>query len=220
MWQKAYEDLKNHNFVIVAVAEDTPEAARPFIEAATPTYVSLIDPDHHVAALFNMVNVPEAVWIDDNGRIVRPAENAGWADGFRQRNRTTGEMPSEAADLMARTKQVYMDAVCDWAVQGAMSRHVLDATVARTEMRRPNEDVALAQAHFRLGCHLQRHGDESGALKHFEEARRLHPESWNIWRQTFTRNEQNFASGPEFWARIDALGDRAYYPRPKIDGMP
>jgi hypothetical protein len=43
------------------------------------------------------VNVPTAVWIDETGRIVRPAEPAGAADGFRTMNPTTYEMPEEAA---------------------------------------------------------------------------------------------------------------------------
>ena len=47
------------------------DAARPFIEAAAPSYVSLIDRDHHLADLYNMVNVPQGVWIDEAGRIVR-----------------------------------------------------------------------------------------------------------------------------------------------------
>jgi AhpC/TSA family len=220
VWQKLYEDLKDRNFTIVAVAMDEPRAARPFIEAAAPSYVSLIDRDHHVAALYGMVNVPEAVWIDEGGRIMRPAENAGWADGFRRRNRTTGEMPSDAAELMVRSKQVYIDAVRDWVVNGAASRHVLGPDAARQQLRVANDDIALAQAHFRLGRHLESLDRKADAARHFEEARRLHPDSWNIWRQTFGRNELGFASGPEFWARVDALGSRKYYPPANIEGMP
>ena len=50
---------------------------------ARPTYPCLIDRDHHVADLYNLVNVPQAVWIDEHGRIVRPPETAGSTDGFR-----------------------------------------------------------------------------------------------------------------------------------------
>ena len=71
-------------------------------------------------------------------------------------------------------------------------------------------------------CREARHeaGRDDDALSHFEEARRLHPDSWTIWRQTAERNEQGFAAGPDFWARVDALGERRYYPRPDIEGMP
>ncbi len=220
MWQKVYEDFKDRGFTIVSVAMDTPEAARPFIEASKPGYLTLIDRDHHVSALYNMVNVPEAVWIDETGRIVRPPENAGWFDGFRRRNRVTGEMPEQDAQLMARAKTVYMDAVRDWAANGAASRHVLDAAAMSRQLRKPNDDIALAHAHFRLGGHLLQSGKDDAARHHFEDARRLHPESWNIWRQTHSRNELGFASGPEFWARVDALGERRYYEKVNIEGMP
>ena len=33
------------------------------------------------------------------------------------------------------------------------------------------------------------------------EASRLHPDSWNIWRQAADIDEVGKASGPEFWAR-------------------
>ena len=87
MWQTLYEDLKSHNFVVLAIAMDVPEAARPWIDAAKPSFPCLIDSDHHVADLYNMVNVPQAVWIDEHGQIVRPAENAGSHDAWRARNR-------------------------------------------------------------------------------------------------------------------------------------
>lgn len=220
MWQTLYEELKDRGFVVVAVAMDTPEAARPFIEAAQPSYVSLIDRDHHVSALFNMVNVPEAVWIDEHGRVVRPAENAGWYEGFRSRNRVTGEMPADAAEKTARAKQIYFDAVRDWAINGAASKHALASSVAKDQLRRPDDNSALAHACFRLGNFLLRKGRSDLAERHFADAKRLHPDSWNIWRQTAARNENGFASGPEFYKRVDALGERRYYEKVKIDGMP
>ncbi|TDI93152.1 MAG: TlpA family protein disulfide reductase, partial [Chloroflexi bacterium] len=50
--------------------------ARPWIEAAGPTHPSLIDTKHLVADLYNMVNVPTILWIDEDGRIVRPNDVA------------------------------------------------------------------------------------------------------------------------------------------------
>ena len=32
-----------------------------------------------------------------------------------------------------------------------------------------------------------------------------------MWRQTAAKNERGLAAGPEFWARVDALGPRPYY---------
>lgn len=206
--------------MVMAIAMDTPEAARPYIEAANPSYISLIDRDHHVAALYNMVNVPEGVWIDEQGLIVRPSENAGWYEGFRWRNRETGEMPADAAEKTARAKRIYMDALADWVINGPASRHALTGSVAQEYLRRPDDDIALAHTHFRLGNHLLRIGNQEAARRHFDEARRLHPDSWNIWRQTAPKNESGFASGPEFYKRVDELGERRYYEQIKIDGMP
>lgn len=220
VWQKIYDEMKDRGFVVIAVALDEADAARPYVEAAKPSYPCLVDRDHRVAALYGMVNVPEAVWIDEAGRIARPAENAGSWDGFRRRDRTSGAMPKEEMDMIVRAKRTYMDAVRDWAINGAASRHVFDEKSARGHLRRTTDGAARAHAHFRLGAHLQRAGKADEARAHVEEARRLHPESWTIWRQTAGRNEQGFAAQADFWARVDALGEERYYPRVDMDGMP
>ena len=77
MWQSLQESAKDHGFTVLAIALDEPDAARPWIEAAAPTFPCLIDREHRVAELYNLVNVPQAVWIDETGRMVRPPESAG-----------------------------------------------------------------------------------------------------------------------------------------------
>ena len=54
------------------------EPAHPYqwIDAAAPTHPSLIDTRHVTGELFGFVNIPMAVWIDESGTIVRPAEGA------------------------------------------------------------------------------------------------------------------------------------------------
>src|SRR5512134_3138694 len=83
----------------------------PWIEAARPTYVTAIDREHRVAELYHMVNVPQAVWIDERGRIVRPPEPAGAYEGFRRMDRATRQMPEDAAQANATAKRLYADAV-------------------------------------------------------------------------------------------------------------
>ena len=64
VWEGLYQELKDKNFVVVAVALDSePGAAEPWIEKASPTYPALIDREHLLAELYDMVNVPSAVWI-------------------------------------------------------------------------------------------------------------------------------------------------------------
>ena len=205
----------------MAVAMDArPDAARPWIESARPSYPCLIDRDHRVAELYHMVNVPQAVWIDETGRIVRPTESAGAHEGFRAMDRATRKVPDEVAAITSRAKRTYVDAVRDWVIHGQSSAHAFDPAQAAARLVLPDEGVARAHAHFRLGQHLLRCGKGDEADQHFAEARRLHPDSWNIWRQTAAVDTRGLASGPEFWARVDALGSRRYYAPVDMEGMP
>src|SRR5262249_62098966 len=97
---------------------DVPEAARPWIEVANPTYPCLIDRNHHVADLYNMVNVPQATWIDEAGRVVRPPENAGSSDAFRQMDRGTEQMAPEQVAEREGTKKTDGAAGRDWVRKG------------------------------------------------------------------------------------------------------
>ena len=195
-------------------------AARPWIEAAKPSYPCLIDNDHRVADLYHMVNVPQAVWIDETGHIVRPTESAGAYEGFRAMDRTTRKVPDEVAAITSLAKRTYVEAVRDWVVRGSASTHAFEPEAAIAHLSLPDETVARAHAHFRLGQHLLRHGQAVAARVQFDEARRLHPDSWNIWRQTAAVDDRGLAAGPEFWARVDALGRRRYYAPVDMDGMP
>ena len=214
MWQSLFDELKDHGFTVLAVAMDQPEAARPWIEAAAPAYPCLIDRDHHLADLYNLVNVPQALWIDEQGRIVRPPETAGSTDGFRAMDRKTFTMPESAIAERTRVKTLYLEAVRDWARRGAASVHALDEGRAAAKLKVPQETMAEAHARFRLGQHLLRQGqasDADEARAQMAEATRLHPGSWAMWRQAAAKDARGLASGPEFWARVDALGSRPYY---------
>ena len=167
-----------------------------------------------------MVNVPQAVWIDETGHIVRPTESAGAYEGFRAMDRTTRKVPDEVAAITSQAKRTYAEAVRDWVVRGSASIHAFRPEAAIAHLSLPDETVARAHAHFRLGEHLLRHGQAAAARVQFDEARRLHPDSWNIWRQTAAVDDRGLAAGPEFWARVDALGRRRYYAPVDMDGMP
>ena len=219
MWQSLYADLKDRGFAVVAVAMDVPEAARPWIEAARPGYPCLIDSSHHVADLYNMVNVPQAVWIDEAGRIVRPPENAGSSDAFRHMDRVTKKMAPEQLEERERTKSTYVAAVRDWVAKGSASAFVYDAAEARARLRLPDSAIAQAHAHFRLAQHLLRAGKREEAAAQFADASRLHPDSWTIWRQAAEKDATGLAAGPEFWARVDALGDRPYHRPIDMEGI-
>ena len=219
MWQALFEPLSQHNFVVLAVALDQADTAGPWIEAAKPTYPCLIDRDHHVADLFGLVNVPQAVWIDEDGRIVRPAEVAGSIDSLRSMDRTNGALPEAITAERKRVKALYMDAVADWAVNGTRSPHVMGPSQVRAQVHASSPHVAQAHAHFRLAQHLLREGHVDASRRHFDEASRLHPDSWPMWRQAAPKDSRGLAAGPDFWARVDALGERHFYAPIQMAGV-
>ncbi len=242
MWQAVYAELKGQGVEFIAVAFDTggkvavqnairatdikerpPMLARLmgwsdelWAKQAPPTYPCLIDEGHVVAELYSMVNVPQGVWIDEQGRIVRPAESAGSADMVRSMNRETFEIPDDAAARGIAIRNEYVNALRDWAKNGAASRFVLSAAEVRQRMRGPTEAEVRAANHVRLGRHLYGKGQLDRAKFHFKEAVRLHPDSWNYRRQSNMLDPESLGqlnAGPDFWAAVDALpANVSYYP--------
>lgn len=221
MWQKIYDAYQDRNFVVIAVAMDNdPEAARPWIEEANPGYPVLIDRYHRLADLYNMVNVPQAVWIDEQGRIVRPTENAGAFEGFRALDFATMTVPDEVAATVKNSKATYAAAVGDWAEKGADSVHVFTPEAARAHLEAPDDKVAEAHVLFRLGLYLRHSGKRAESDDLLAKASELHPQSWSIWRQAAETLENGLAAGPDFWQRVQALGDEHYYRPVDMAGMP
>lgn len=179
--------------------------------AAPPTYPCLIDEQHLVARLYNMTNVPMSVWIDEQGRIVRPVEPSGATDGFRKMDRTTFSMPAELAERGRASRMAYVEAVRDWVKNGNKSAYVLSSEQVRARLQAPTSNEALANANFRLGQHLLARGASAEAQHYFDTAKKLCPDSWHFVRQALELTGIGNASGPEFFAAVDALGDRPYY---------
>jgi hypothetical protein len=221
VWQALYEELGALGFVVIAVAMDSREGdPLPWIEAARPTYPTPIDREHRLAELYGIVNVPQAVWIDEAGRIVRPAEAAGAYEGFRKMNRATREMPEDVARLTAQAKATYLDAIRDWVRAGSRSEHAFTAEQVRAHLPALTAEVVTAQAMFRLGRFLLAHGERAEGERWIREASRLQPDSWCIWRQGAGVNETGLAALPDFWERVDALGAARYYAPVDMKGMP
>ena len=232
---------------MIAVAFDTggPAAVRDFIrpaqllppmfqfmgwsqslaeKAAVPAYPCLIDERHSLGEALGIVNVPTAVWIDEDGMIARPPEVPGATDAFRSMNLQTREVSKErAADGRVR-RQVYVDALRDWIERGPASEHVLAPDEVRRRMRGLDPNASLAAAHFRLGVWLSQHGERDAGQRALETAVRLEPEAWRFRRQKIVLSDPSLtgqlAATPEFWQAVQALGDRYYYPPTEMAGMP
>jgi hypothetical protein len=177
----------------VTVALDVEaDRARPWIEAAAASHPSLIDTAHVTDELFGFINVPMAVWIDESGTLVRPAEQAAverspardmeLPDGLPDRRRLMLEQVKAIKDPSAD----YRAAIVDWVDKGPGSRFALspDEVVARSGDRPP--DHARAAACFELGQHLWRTVSHEAAIAWWREAHRLFPENWTYKRQAWT----------------------------------
>jgi hypothetical protein len=227
VWQALREELHPKGLEVVTVGLDVDaEAAKPFIASANPTHPSLIDQAHVVDELFGIVNVPNGVWIDEHGVIVRPAEPA-WPgrnpslEMFEKLDPDT--LPPELGDVLREAKKIrtapeaYKAAVVDWVEHGAASRYALspDEVVARSHPR--DASVAEAAARFELGQHLHRGGDHAAAIPHWREAHRLQPDNWTYKRQAWNfedpiRQGHTDAYEGSWFEDVKKIGAENYYP--------
>jgi hypothetical protein len=227
VWQELRTELHPRGVEIVTVALDVDaDAARPFIEAANAQHPSLIDQAHVIDELFGIVNVPNGVWIDEDGMIVRPAEPAHpgrnpATESFRTMDLSTLE--PEIANVLREARKIrtdpdaYVAMLRDWADHGSASpyAHSPDEVIRRSRPR--GLDEATAAAHFELGQHLHRDGDHDAAVPHWREAHRLDTENW-----TYRRNAWNFedpvrqghtdAYDGSWYEDVLKVGAENYYP--------
>ena len=220
-----HEELSPAGIEFVTVALDTDvEAARPFDDAARPTHPSLVDPGHVMVELFGMTNVPFAIWIDEHGTIVRPAEVAF---APRQPHDEGQDQASLIARLPERQRKVieemtanmsdtdrYAAAVRDWAANGAASRYVLpEGEVIDRSRPRPPE-FGLAAAHFELAQHLYRTGFARDAVPHFQEAHRLDPTNWSYHREALSLVDPAWGQVYErdMLSEVEVVGTETFYP--------
>jgi len=189
--------------VTVSLELSGPEASRPHIQRAEPEHPSLLDPQHQMDALFGVVNIPNVVWIDEEGTIVRPAE-PGWPGGRQEmpasifqemprvlRAKTAPPKPENGpkqAELLAggQDRDGYADAIRDWVEKGADSGFALTpAQVVERSQPRPMSKSEGA-AHFELANHLWQAGDKERAIHHFNRCIALQPENWTYKRQAWS----------------------------------
>lgn len=169
-----------------------PAHPRQWIDAAAPTHPSLIDTTHVTDELFGFINIPMAVWIDETGMIVRPAEGASVvASGLRDIEIPDG-LPDRLDRMLREVKKIpenaaeYRAATLDWVHRGSESPYALtpDEVIARSQPRGDAE--ARAAACFELGEHLLRTVGHDAAVPWWREAHRLYPANWTYKRQAWT----------------------------------
>jgi hypothetical protein len=180
--------------------------AGPWITKANPEFTVLIDQDHLVTKLYGLVNVPTGVWINEQGKIVRPGEVAFVDDRYKSFSHL------ESAP--------YINAIRDWVEKGERSQFVMSEAEMKARVTPESPDRLLADAEFTLAEYVYRQGNPESAILHFKEAQRLAPDNWNYKRQAYllsSNPERDY--GTTFAKEVQALGDKPYYPTPSIPGM-
>jgi peroxiredoxin len=195
-WETLYQDLKGKNFELVAVAEDTEgeAACGKYYDQAKATYTTLIDKQHVVSSLYHMVDVPMGVWIDEGGKIVRPAEVAY-------------SRPVAMLSIKVDGGR-YTAGLKDWAEKGGKSEFALSAEEQRKRATPTDSKLGLAEANFKMAVYLQLAGDE-GAADYFKAAQDLAPDNWNYHRQQWAFQPK--AADMLWLQKFSALKGKPYY---------
>jgi hypothetical protein len=177
---------------VVTVALDLdPEQARPWIEAASPTHPSLIDSSHVTNELFGFNNVPMAVWIDESGTLVRPAESAS----IEERDVSAPlpeELPDRVKELIGEARKIpdigaqYRAGVVDWVNKGHESEYALDPAAVVEASHPRNRQHAESAANFELGQYLFTTAGKEAAVPYWRAAHALDPDNWTYKRQAWT----------------------------------
>jgi hypothetical protein len=145
------------------------------------------------------------IWIDERGRVVRPAEPA-W----------TNDQTLKIGEKSIVTEgTAYLTALRDWVANGDKSRYVLsDEEFARRVKPRSAPEME-AEASFKLAVYFHQNGNNELAEKYFVKAQQLNPDDWNYHRQdwSFTPSE----AGKKWLEKFNKL-DQPYYP--KLDIAP
>ncbi|WP_051571489.1 TlpA disulfide reductase family protein [Cryptosporangium arvum] len=158
-WQERHAELAPSGFSVVTIALDTEVAsAAPWHAEAGTTHPALVDVDGAAADAFAVVNVPTAVWLDEEGRIVRPQDSQTATDTFRDWNGLSADASGAALRRWVRDDDA-----------GLTPEQV------REHMRLPSPADQLARAETRLAGWLAANGHADAAERHFALAAQAAP---------------------------------------------
>ena len=158
---------------------------------------------HTVSSAFQFVNVPMGVWIDERGRVVRPAEPAWTAS----RTDTFGGKP------LAIEGEIYVAALRDWVANGDTSPYVMSDEEFAQRVKPRSADEMEADASFKLAVWFQQAGNAPLAAKYFARAQQLNPDDWNYHRQEWSFTPQE--AGKK-WMEKFQKQQAPYYPKLEI----
>lgn len=187
-WEARYEELAEHGFTLLSVSLDhRAEDAAPWIAEAKPTHPVVIDTDQRVAALYQVLNVPTVVWVDEAGRVVRPNDSQFPSDTFS----VFTDVPSGPA----------MAALRRWVLAGDSG-----LTADQVAEYTPRADAAgqWARTEAALAVWLVRNGHADAARSRYERIAAEAPELVSLWRALMPLLDID-PLGEEFFAKAAAL---------------
>jgi len=194
--------LKDKNFEIIAAAQDTggETAAGQWYDKAKATFTALVDVQHTVSSAFQFINVPMGVWIDERGRVVRPAEPA-W----------TANSTLKIGDKSIVTEgEPYLAGLRDWVTNGERSSYVLSDEEFTRRVKPRSAAEMEADASFKLAVWFHEKDNQELAAKYFARAEQLNPDDWNYHRQDWSFTPQE--AGRKWLQKFQSL-EQPYYPK-------
>lgn len=198
--------MKDGNFEIIAAAQDTggEAAAGKWYDAAKATYTTLLDEQHAVSSAYQFLNVPMGLWVDETGRVVRPAEPA-W---------TTNTTLKIGARSITTEGEPYIAALRDWVRQGGRSSYVLSDEEFARRVKPRSEAEMEADASFKMAVWFHKNAKPELAAKYWRRAQELNPKDWNYHRQEWSFTPQE--AGKKWLDKFQRL-DTPYYPKLEMD---
>ena len=187
-WQALFAELEPAGLSVITIAQDRDvEEVRPFIERANPGHPSLIDAQHVVFQRYGFINVPTAIWIDENGQIARPPRVEHASNLFQF---------AHGLDC-----EPHMAALRTWVATGQTD---FAREACAQETMPPTAADQAARAEHALAFYLYNAGLEEAAGTHWDRAIQLAPFDWTIRRGSMGMRGQNpfgsdFATVWEEW---------------------
>ncbi len=137
-----------------------------------------MDKDHLLTELYAISNVPTVIWIDEKGKITRPAASEFGTDVF--------------TEITGIKREFHMQQVRDWVKEGKVPS---DASYAVSDL---SYEEIQARLYFRIAAHLRRENQLPEAETYFKKAEELAPLDFTIVRASMPLRGKN-PFGEEFF---------------------
>ena len=156
-----------------------------------------------MSTTYAFINVPTGMWVDERGRVVRPAEQA-WTYSD---NHTYGDR------VLTKDGEAYVAALKDWVAKGEKSEFYLSDEEYRKRVKPRSPKEMEADASFKLAVWFHDHDNRELAAKYWQRAQELNPDDWNYARQDWSFEP---GAGQKWMQKLQST-DKNYQYYPKLE---